>query len=160
MSIAATRDDGYTRDADTWERAQRRAFDLLSRSVPENEPPWIYWFTEADAHGIAGSALLALDRPGQAENHLRRAVALIDPACFRDRAVWLCKLAKARVGAGSIEQGVATAREAASIVRRLESPRSQQLLIDFRHAAEPYASSAAVRDFDAKYRDLIRSTSA
>jgi len=145
-------------DIATWQRYQDRAFDLLSRSVPENEPPWIYWFTEADAHGIAGESLLALDRPTQAENHLRRAVALIDPACFRDRALWLCKLATARVCAGSIEHGTATAREAASIIRRLESPRAQQLLIDFRRATEPYAGSAAIREFDAKYRDLIMRT--
>ena len=146
-------------DVSTWQRAQDRMFELLARSVPENEPSWIYWFTEADAHGTAGSALLALDRPGQAENHLRRAVALIDPACARDRAIWQCKLAKARVGAGSVEQGIATACEAASAIRRLNSPQAQQRLVEFRRAVDPYASSAAVREFDTKYRDLIRSTS-
>jgi hypothetical protein len=61
---------------------------------------------------------------------------------------------------GAIEQACLTASEAASAIRRLESPRSQQLLIDFRRAAEPYASSAAVREFDTKYCDLISSTSA
>jgi hypothetical protein len=147
-----------TGDTVTWQRYQDRAFDLLHRSVAENEPSWIYWFTQSDAHGIAGEALLAVDRHVDAESHLRRAVALIGPAYSRDRAFWLCKLATARVGAGSVEQGCATASEAASIIKRLESPRSQQLLVDFRRAAQPYASSTAVREFDTKYRDLIMTT--
>jgi hypothetical protein len=145
-------------EATTWQRYQDRAFDLLARSVPENEPSWIYWFTVSDAYGIAGEALLALGRPVQAEAPLRRAVALIGPALSRDRAFWLCKLATARAGSGSVDQGCATASEAASALRKLESPRAQQHLADFRRAAQPYAGSTAVREFDAKYRDLIRNT--
>jgi hypothetical protein len=146
-------------DAATWQRSQDRAFDLLSRSVPEDEPPWIYYFTEGDAHGIAGESLLALGRPKRAEGHLRSAVALMHPGFTRDRVQWLCLLATARVGPDSIEHACATASEAAATIRRLESPRAQKHLAEFRRATVPYASSAAVREFDAKYRDLIRSTS-
>ncbi|MGH3906573.1 MAG: hypothetical protein ACRDTE_20685 [Pseudonocardiaceae bacterium] len=85
---------------------------------------------------------------------------MLDPGFTRERAEGLCRLATARVGAGSVERACATASEAAATIRRLDSPRVQQLLIDFRRAAEPYASSTAVREFDTKYRDLIRSTSA
>jgi hypothetical protein len=145
----------YTRDTTASQRAQDRAFELLAQSVPENEPPWIYWFTEADAQGLAGWSLLVLGRPGEAEPHLRRAVALLDPAFTRDRAGMLCDLATARVGAGTIERACATASEAASIIRRLDSPREQRLLADFRRAAAPYARSAAVREFDTKHRDLL-----
>ncbi|MGH3927173.1 MAG: hypothetical protein ACRDTT_30625, partial [Pseudonocardiaceae bacterium] len=49
----------YIGDAETWERSHGRVLDLLSRSVRENEPPWIYFFTEDHAHGIAGESLLA-----------------------------------------------------------------------------------------------------
>jgi len=150
----------YAGDAETWQRAQDRAFDVLTRSVPENEPPWIYWFTERHAHGIAGQSLLALNRPTQAEPHLRDSIALLDPHFIRERAEGLCRLATARVGAGSIGHACATASEAAVTIRRLSSPRVQQLLIDFRRAAAPYAGSAAVREFDTKYRDLIHNTSA
>ncbi len=147
-------------DVTAWQRSQDRAFDLLSRSLPENEPPWIYWCTERNAHGIAGESLLVLDRPAQAEPHLRDAIALLHPSFTRERAEWQCRLAIARLGAGSIEHACATAREAAATIRRLDSPRVQRLLVDFRCAAESYADSAAVREFDAKYRDLIRNTSA
>ncbi|MGH4017450.1 MAG: hypothetical protein ACRDSL_26715 [Pseudonocardiaceae bacterium] len=150
----------YAGDAATSQRFQDRAFARLSHSAPDNEPPWIYYFTEADAHGIAGEALLVLGWPKQAEGHLRRAVALIDPVFVRDRAKWQCRLATARLGTGSLEHACATASEAAATIRRLDSFRTQQDLAEFRRAAERYAGSAAVREFDAKYRDLIRSTSA
>ena len=44
--------------------------------------------------------ILALGRPGEAEPHLRRAVAPLDPTFTRDHASMLCDLATARVGAG------------------------------------------------------------
>lgn len=141
-------------------RAQDRSFTLLARSVPETEPSWIYWFTEADARGLAGWSLLALGRPAEAEPHLRHAVSLLDPRFTRDRAGMLCDLATARLGTGAVERACATAGEAATIVRRLDSPRQRRLLVSFRRAAEPYADSTAVRDFDARYRDLLHTTSA
>ncbi|MGH4017486.1 MAG: hypothetical protein ACRDSL_26910 [Pseudonocardiaceae bacterium] len=149
----------YADDVTAYRRSQDRAFDLLSRSVPENEPPWIYWFTEADAQGLAGWSLLALGQPADAEPHLRRAVALLDPSFARDRAGMLCDLATARLGTGAVERACATAGEAATIIRRLDSPRQSHLLAGFRRAAEPYAGSAAVREFDAKYRNLLTITS-
>ncbi|HXT44601.1 MAG TPA: hypothetical protein VN748_10855 [Pseudonocardiaceae bacterium] len=145
----------YAGDTTTWRRAQNRSFELLGRSVPEDEPPWIYWFNQADAEGLAGWSLLALGRPVEAEPHLRRAVATIDPAFARDRSGMLLDLANARLGAGAVERACATASEAAGIIRRLDSPREKRLLLDFRSAAAPYARSAAVREFDAKHRDLL-----
>lgn len=143
-----------------WERAQHRAFDLLVRSVPASEPPWISYFTEANAQANAGVALLALHRPSQAQAPLHRAVALVDQTYSRDRAQMLCLLATARVAAGAVEEGCATAGEAATAVRRLESPRARQFLAEFRRAAEPHAGSAAVRAFDARHRDLVGTVAA
>ncbi|MGH3570205.1 MAG: hypothetical protein ACRDRH_30205, partial [Pseudonocardia sp.] len=77
------------------------------------------------------------------------------PALSRDRAAWLCDLAMARVGAGRVDEACRTANEAASVIRRLDSARDRRLLADFRRAAVPYASSTAVREFDAKHRDLL-----
>ncbi|MGH3904601.1 MAG: hypothetical protein ACRDTE_10475, partial [Pseudonocardiaceae bacterium] len=145
----------FAGDETTSQRFRDRAFERLSRSVPENEPPWIYFFTESDAHGIAGESLLAVDQPKQAEFHLRRALTLIEPGFVRDRAKWQCRLATARIGTGSIEHACATASEAAATIRRLESARTRQELTDFRRAAEPYAGTAVVREFDTKYRDLL-----
>jgi len=96
-------------------------------------------------------------RVKEAEPHLRRTVALLYPAQPRDRAAWLCDLAMARVGAGAVDEGCRTANEAASVIRRLDSAHDRRLLADFRRAAAPYASSTAVREFDAKHHDLISS---
>jgi hypothetical protein len=142
-------------DEATWRRAQDRAFDLLAKSLPAEEPSRIYWFTEADANGIAGQSLLALGHPGEAEPYLRRTLALIDPGFARDRAGWLCHLATTRIATGAVEQACATANEAAALIRQLESPHDRSQLADFRTAAAPYARSAAVREFDAKHRDLL-----
>lgn len=140
-----------------WRRSQQRAESLLARSVRSDEPAWVYWFTEAELEGVAGTALLEFGKPEEAEPHLRRAVALIDPAFARDCAMWMSDLAAARVGAGSVEHACATASEAATLMRRLESPRDQRRLARFRIAAAPYEKSSAVREFDAKYHDLIAS---
>ncbi|MGH3888701.1 MAG: transcriptional regulator [Pseudonocardiaceae bacterium] len=142
-------------DEATWRRAQDRAFDLLARSVTADEPSWIYWFTEADANGIADQSLLALGRPGDAEPYLRRTLSLIDPGFARDRAGWLCHLATTRIATGAVEQACATASEAAALIRRLEYPYDRSRLTDFRVAATLYARSVAMREFDAKHRDLV-----
>ncbi len=145
----------YAGDAKASQLAQDRAFELLGKSVPDNEPSWIYWFTEADAHALAGWSMLALGLPNEAELPLRRAVSLVNPTFARDRAGMLCDLATARLGAGALDRACATAGEAAAIIRRLDSPREKRLLGDFRRAAAPYSTSTAVREFDAKHRDLV-----
>ena len=142
-------------DAAACRQAQRQAATLLGRAAVADEPPWIYWFTEANTHGIAGRSLLALGRPSEAEPHLRAMVAMLDPAFARDRALWMCDLATARISSGSVEQACATATEAAAVIRRLDSPRDKRRLNTFRAAAAPYAKTTAVQDFDAKYRDLM-----
>lgn len=148
----------YSGEATASQRAQDRSYALLARSVPEDEPAWIYWFTQAIAHNNAGWSLLALGRPTEAEPHLRSAVAMIDPGFSRDRSGLLLDLAAARLGAGAVERACETASEAATVIRRLDSPRERRLFIEFRAAAAPYASSTAVREFDAKHRDLLGSS--
>jgi hypothetical protein len=136
-------------------RAQDRGFELLARSTPADEPPWIYWYGECDAHYYAGESLLFLARPADAEPHLRSAVSMLDPSFVRDRGLVLLDLAAARIGMGSVERACATATEAAGIIRRLDSPRGRRHLAEFRAIAAPYASSVTVKEFDAKHRDLL-----
>lgn len=149
-----------TGNANLWKRAQSRSFELLAHAGADQEPEWIYWFTQADAEGIAGRSLLSLNQFADAETHLQRAVSMIDPSHSRDRAVWLCHLATARVKAGRVDQACATAGEAATLIRRLDSPHDQRRLGDFRRAVSSYGGSASVRDFDDKHRDLISTLSA
>ncbi|WP_156994027.1 hypothetical protein [Pseudonocardia acaciae] len=145
----------YAGEPDIARHAQERAFERLSEAIPEHEPEWIYWFTEADAHGIAGQSLLTLDKPAEAEPHLRRTIALLDPKFTRDRAGWLCHLATARLKAGAVEQACGTASEAGTLIRRLDSPSAAGRLAEFRAAAAPYSRISNVQEFDAKFGDLI-----
>ena len=139
----------------TARRAQDRSFELLTRSTPADEPPWIYWYGESAAHNHAGKSLLSLARPADAEPQLRRAMSMLDPSYVRDRGLMLLTLATARMGMGSVERACATATEAAGIIRRLDSPRGRHRLAEFRAIAAPYAGSVSVKEFDAKHRDLL-----
>jgi hypothetical protein len=136
-------------------RAQDRSFELLARSTPADEPPWISWYTESAAHYYAGYSLLFLARPADAEPRLQRAVSMLDPDCARDRGLMLLDLATARMGMGAVERACATATEAAEIIRWLDSPRGRRHLAEFRATAAPYASSVTVKEFDAEHRDLL-----
>jgi hypothetical protein len=146
---AAAAGDSYTS-----RRASDRAAELLRRSVPEEEPPWIYWFDQAELDGSSGQAALRLRRFAEAEAQLRAAVAGFEPDCVRERALFMCDLAKARFGAGSLDQACATAGEAAVVIRRLNSTRDRHRLREFRQAVDRYAGTAAVRQFDDKHGDL------
>ena len=79
---------------------------------------------------------------------------MLDPSFIRDRGLMLLNLATARIGMGSVERACATATEAAGIIRRLDSPRGRRHLAEFRATAAPYATSATVKEFDTKHRDL------
>jgi hypothetical protein len=139
-------------------RAQDRGFELLARSTPADEPPWIYWYTESAAQHLAGESLLFLARPADAEPHLRRAVSMLDPSYVRDRGLMLLHLATARLGSGAVERACATATEGAGIIRRLDWPRGRHYLAEFRATAAPYATSTTMKEFDAKHRDLLTPT--
>jgi hypothetical protein len=142
-------------DAYTSKRSLDNAAALLRRSNPDEEPDWIYWFTHTDIEYYAGKAGLLLGRFTEAETHLRSAVALIGSDFPRDRALFMCNLAKARLGTGALEHACATASDAAIAIRRLNSKNVQNRLAEFRQAATPYANTKAVRDFDDKHGDLI-----
>jgi hypothetical protein len=44
-------------------RARGRMFELTAAVDPAAEPPYIYWWTDAQAHATAGSSALALGKP-------------------------------------------------------------------------------------------------
>lgn len=52
------------------------------------------------------------------------------------------------------------ATEAGTLLRRLKSQEKCTLLTEFRVAAEPYATTTQVKEFDTKFGDLLRTTSA
>lgn len=127
---------------------------------PAAEPPYIYWWSDACAHSTAGSSALALAKPRQAEEHYRGALASIDPSFPRDRLHILTRLALARVQLRELDGACRAATEAGTLLRRLDSPDKRTLLAEFRTAVQPYANTTQVKDFDAKFGDLLCPASA
>lgn len=147
-------------DAYGSKRARDRAAELLRKSRPEEEPAFIYWFNQREVIARAGRSELWLGRFTEAEQHLRTALASFDPGFSRARALFMCDLATARLGTGAVEHACATAGDAAVAIRRLNSKRDQNRLVEFRRALAPHATSAAVREFDDRHGDLVAAASA
>ncbi len=147
-------------DAVTAARAQGRMFELTAAVDPAVEPPYIYWWSDAEAHAHAGSSALNLGNPQQAEAHDRDALARIAPSFPRDRLQFLSKLALARVQLRELDGACRAATEAGTLLRRHDSARKRAGLAAFRKAAQPYANTTQVKDFDAKFGDLLRPASA
>ncbi|MGH3904747.1 MAG: hypothetical protein ACRDTE_11235 [Pseudonocardiaceae bacterium] len=142
-------------DLAAWDRSQGLSFDLLAQSGPEDESVWLYWLDEAFLHGNAGAGALELGRAKDAERHNRLAVATIKPELEMDRMEYLAQLARGRVAIGEVEHACQAAVQAAVAVRRQDSAYARQQLTRFRSEIAPHASSAAVQEFDAKFKDLL-----
>ncbi|MGH7511231.1 MAG: hypothetical protein ACREMZ_17520 [Gemmatimonadales bacterium] len=74
----------YVGDAAAADRARGRMFELTSAIDPAAEPPWIYWWSDAEAHYHAGQSALAKEgraalRQHRAGQGLRRQVRLLAP---------------------------------------------------------------------------------
>jgi len=69
----------------------------------------------------------------------------------------LCGLAKAQVQARELDGACRAATEAA-LTRRLGSERVRNQLIEFRRTIQPHAAATPVKDFDAKFVNLLRTT--
>lgn len=143
-------------DAATADRAQGRMFELTAATDPAAEPPYIYWWSDAEAHWAAGTAALHLGNARRAEQSFRSAVGRIAPSFPLDRAKLLTRLALARLQLRELDGACRAATEAGTALRRLDSPRKRLRLAEFRKAAQPYAGTAQIKEFDARFGDLLR----
>lgn len=143
-------------DATTATRAQGKMFELTAAVDPAVEPPYIYWWSDAEARAHAGASALVLGKPQEAEEHYRAALARISPSFPRDRLSFLSRLALARVQLRELDGACRAATEAGALLRRYDSPRKRARLTAFRVAAERYANTTQIKEFDAKFADLLR----
>lgn len=150
---------GRVGEQTTATRAQGRMFELTAAVDPDAEPPYIYWWSDASAHLAAGSSALFLGQPRQAEAHYRDALALMAPSYPRDRLLILTRLAHARVHLRELDGACRVATEAGTLLRQLNSGHKRTQLAEFRQAAQPYAHTPQIKDFDAKFADLLATTS-
>lgn len=145
-------------DALTANRAIESMFEHSVTIDPAGEPHWIYWWCEAETHYLAGQTALALDDPRRAEAHYRDALARLDPSHPRSRGRLLPQLAMARLRMGELEGACRAATEAGALARKVGSERIRTRLIEFRRAAAPHTKAQVIKQFDAKFTDLLRTT--
>jgi hypothetical protein len=141
-----------------FQRAVGMAQDSFSTRDPAVEPRWLASFDEAELEGVVGARLrdLAAHDPklaAPAEQHIRRALALRDPAKVRNRAFDLIGLARTRVIAGEPEDGCELIQSVLPTAVKLRSGRVLRKLQDFARESAQHRQLPAVRET----RDAIRS---
>jgi hypothetical protein len=129
-----------------------RAFE---RRDPERDPPWLYWFDDAELTAMTGRCYAASGRPRVAEPLLRAALA--DRRIrLRARALYAGWLAAAQLDTGEIEAACATARTALLMTVRVGSVRALRQLTALHPHLRPLHTVPAVRDYADLYRAAVR----
>jgi hypothetical protein len=117
--------------------AVEQAEDLYAHHRPEDDPPWLWFYDEAQLMGDTGHALYPLAFAGikvDAVRRLRMAVDLHDEADHRGRVFSLIKLATLEVRHEPGDAAYATARSAIAAVADLRSGRALDYLGDLGRA--------------------------
>ena len=140
-----------------FERAVGLAQDSFTQRRADAEPWWLVSFDEAELEGVIGARTrdLAGHDPRQApsaEQHIRRALDLRDPARVRNRAFDVIGLARTRMVAGEPEEACGLIQEVLPTAARLSSGRVLRKLQDFAKESERHRDLPGVQDT----RDAIR----
>ncbi|MDG4756262.1 hypothetical protein O7630_35530 [Micromonospora sp. WMMD718] len=126
--------------------AVRQADDLYEQRRPDDDPPWLWFYDDAQLMGDTGHALFPLALAGikvDAVRRLRLAVDMHDPADTRGRVFSLIKLATLEVRHEPGPTSFATAQEAITAVAGLRSGRALDYLNDLGRALRREGSDDA-----------------
>lgn len=128
------------------ERALDRAQKALARSKPEDEPPWMYWFSSIDYK--FGSVYAVLGLAAQARKSLRQRLETLDPSRTRDRAFIHIRLAETHVLNKEVDEACRLAGEALTLACGTRSDRAVTRVRKLRTRLEPWERQPSVRDLD------------
>jgi tetratricopeptide (TPR) repeat protein len=109
-------------------RAAAEAERQLAAAGSEPGPAWLYRMDHAELTAQTGLALLDLGLPHEARTRLDTALAAIDPARVRDRALYSARTAHAHALTGDQDGARTLAREAARLSRHCSSSNLRQAL--------------------------------
>jgi hypothetical protein len=113
--------------------AVRQAEDFYEGRQSDQDPPWLWFYDEAQLLGDTGHALYPLALAGadvDAAERLAKAVQLHNPADTRGRTFSLTKLATLQVASEPGPFAYANVREAIAAVAGLRSGRAQDFLAE------------------------------
>ncbi|MGC9667306.1 transcriptional regulator [Planosporangium sp. 12N6] len=150
VAFAAAR-TGARRDC---ERALAAAERAYQRRDPGTDPPWLYWFHDAELTAMTGRCYAAAGRPRTAEPLLRTALA--DRRIrLRAGALYAGWLAAVQLDTGEVEAACATARAALLTTVRVGSVRALRQLTSLHPRLRAARSVPAVREYAELYRSAV-----
>ena len=150
------------------EAATLRALDMaeqyLERSIPEERPTWLYWYTRPSLLACRGECVLELHRAGRPDaaqidtvvDAFRDALKARSGGFPRDRAYDHLDLADAHWLHGEREESARHATDALLLGAGMERRRIGERLEEIRRRMEG-DPLPAVRDFHERYRTLVPS---
>lgn len=127
--------------------AAERAYD---RHVPGTDPPWLYWFDDAELIAMTGRCYAALGRPRLAEPLLRTGLGA-GRIRLRSAALYSAWLARAHLDAGDVEQGCAVAGSALLTTVRVGSVRALRQITALHPRLGRFRTLPAVRDYTDRF---------
>ncbi|WP_232076017.1 hypothetical protein [Phytohabitans suffuscus] len=118
----------------------------LARGKPEEEPPWIRYFGEADLADEKAHCFFDLGLHELAQREANLAITLLDPGRARRLAIDTALQASSLARAGQIDHACAVGREAVDHAAGVASFRSAHRIGLMMAELQPYSDLAAVRD--------------
>ncbi|MGH3929061.1 MAG: hypothetical protein ACRDTF_03690, partial [Pseudonocardiaceae bacterium] len=123
------------------------------------DPPWLYWVSQADITSVAGECMLRLGQADRAAALLEEGIPLFDESFVRDRQLFTINLAETLARPGKqrdLDAAASRGMEAIRLTEGLDSNRSADLLRDLSHQLSPHTKVPAVRDFVERAREFAQ----
>lgn len=135
-------------DARACDAALSEAVREFNRRNPEDDPPWIAYFNEAELAAEFGHCFRDLGRAVDASQHASQSLAAVDDTTFlRSDFFAAIVLADAHLAAGEPEQACAVALKALTAGEQIRSARCVNYLREFRQRLTRIGEAAAITDF-------------
>jgi tetratricopeptide (TPR) repeat protein len=126
--------------------ALRASETQLTRSRPDDEPPWIEYFTPAYLADEVAHCFYDLGDYTLAQQHVAEAITGLAPSHLRRLAIDAALLASSLAAAGEVEHACAVGRQAVDHAARTNSARCTQRIASMRVELEPYLAEPDVRE--------------
>jgi tetratricopeptide (TPR) repeat protein len=138
-------------------RAMHRADNAFTPEANESDPAWIWLFDAAELNARRATAAEYLDQPAQAAEHMRAAVAGLDPRLQRNRSFYTARLGLSLLASGDRAQACEVIAPALSEFTDVQSGRARARLTEF-CGAIAHAPSPPARDLieQAHHLNLVK----
>ena len=157
LAVREARAWAKLREAKQVERTMAEARRALDQSdATEEKPVWITFFDEAELSGNDGVCQLDLGKPNQATNLLEQACAGQRDSFVRNRSLYTVRLAASYLARQDVTTACQLAQDALALVaNEVTSTRTLNELREFRRRVSRFRSSAAAKQFAARFDTTV-----